>query len=36
MYWPLLSGFIAFILITILLGWLTDAARRGGADRDTH
>jgi hypothetical protein len=33
MYWPLLGGFIAFLLIALLLGWIMDPARRGDADR---
>jgi hypothetical protein len=32
MYWPLLGGFIAFVLIAILLGWIMDTSRRGDAD----
>jgi hypothetical protein len=27
-YWPLAIGFIVFILIAILLGWILDPARR--------
>jgi hypothetical protein len=30
MYWPLLGGFIAFLLIAVLLGWIMDAPRRRG------
>lgn len=34
MYWPLIGGFIAFVLLTILIGWIMDAPnRRGDADR---
>jgi hypothetical protein len=33
MYWPLLGGFIAFVLVALLLGWILDPARRGDADR---
>jgi F0F1-type ATP synthase assembly protein I len=29
MYWPLIGGFIAVVLITILIGWITDSSRRG-------
>jgi hypothetical protein len=36
MYWPLVGGFIALLLVTILIGWLTDSKRRGDADRDQH
>ncbi len=28
MYWPLIGGFIAFVLIAILLGWILDPDRR--------
>jgi hypothetical protein len=28
MYWPLIGGFIAFILIAVLLGWILDPDRR--------
>lgn len=33
MYWPLLGGFIAFVLVALLLGWILDPARHGDADR---
>jgi hypothetical protein len=32
MFWPLAGGFIAFILVAILLGWILDPSRRGDAD----
>lgn len=32
MYWPLIGGFIAFVLVAILLGWIMDPVRR----RDDH
>jgi hypothetical protein len=28
MFWPLIGGFIAFVLLTVLIGWLVDPARR--------
>lgn len=34
MYWPLIGGFIAFVLLAILLGWVMD--RGGDASRDRH
>jgi hypothetical protein len=34
MYWPLIGGFIAFILIAIFMGWMMDTSRRG--DRNGH
>jgi len=33
MYWPLIGGFIAFVLIAVLLGWIMDTSRGGDADR---
>jgi hypothetical protein len=27
-YWPLIGGFIAFVLIAILLGWIMDSSRQ--------
>ncbi len=34
MFWPLIGGFIAFVLVAILLGWIMDPARR--ADHEQH
>jgi hypothetical protein len=31
MFWPLIVGFIVVFLLTILLGWILDPARRRGA-----
>jgi hypothetical protein len=28
MYWPLIGGFIAFVLLAVLLGWILDPDRR--------
>jgi hypothetical protein len=28
-FWPLIGGFIAFVLLALLLGWILDPARRG-------
>jgi hypothetical protein len=33
-FWPLIGGFIAFVLITILIGWLVDPSRRGDSGPD--
>jgi hypothetical protein len=33
MYWPLVGGFIAVVLLTIFLGWVMDVSRRGDGDR---
>jgi hypothetical protein len=32
-YWPLIIGFVCFVLVTILIGWIVDAPRRRGTDR---
>jgi hypothetical protein len=35
MYWPLIGGFVAFVLVAIFLGWIMDTSRHGGrADHD--
>ena len=36
MYWPLIGGFIAFLVIAVFLGWILDPDRAGGQDRDRH
>jgi hypothetical protein len=36
MYWPLLGGFIAFVLVAILMGWIMDPARRRDGDHNQH
>jgi hypothetical protein len=33
-YWPLIGGFIAVVLITILIGWIMDSSRHGDAEND--
>jgi F0F1-type ATP synthase assembly protein I len=33
MYWPLIAGFVGVVLVTLLLGWLTDTSRRNDIDR---
>jgi hypothetical protein len=33
MYWPLIGGFVAFLVIVALLGWIMDAPRRRDAGR---
>jgi hypothetical protein len=30
MFWPLIGGFIAFVLLAIFMGWLMDTSRHGG------
>jgi F0F1-type ATP synthase assembly protein I len=36
MFWPLAGGFIAFILVAVLLGWILDPSRRRDADGQGH
>ena len=36
MFWPLIGGFIAFVLIAVILGWILDSSRQDGAGRDGH
>jgi F0F1-type ATP synthase assembly protein I len=33
MYWPLIAGFIAVVLLTLLIGWLVDSSRQRNANR---
>jgi hypothetical protein len=28
MFWPLIGGFIAFVLFAVLMGWIMDAPSR--------
>jgi hypothetical protein len=32
MYWPLIGGFIAVLVLTLLIGWIMDTSRRGKSD----
>jgi hypothetical protein len=34
MFWPLIGGFVAFILLAIFMGWVMDTSRH--SDRDGH
>lgn len=37
MYWPLFGGFVAFVLLALIMGWVMDPKRHGDADRrDRH
>jgi hypothetical protein len=33
MFWPLIGGFIVFVLLAIFMGWILDPARRGNIDK---
>jgi hypothetical protein len=35
-YWPLIGGFIAFVVIAVLIGRAVDPGHGGDADRDRH
>lgn len=32
MYWPLIGGFIAFVLLAIVMGYVMDQGRKGDSD----
>jgi hypothetical protein len=32
MFWPLIGGFIFFVLLAIFMGWLLDPSRRHDAE----
>jgi len=36
MFWPLIVGFVLFILLAVFLGWVLDPSRHGGAGNDGH
>jgi len=36
MYAPLLGGFIAFVLLAVLIGWAVDPSRREDSESDQH
>ena len=33
MYWPLIGGVIAFVLLAVFMGWVMDTSRRGDGER---
>jgi hypothetical protein len=35
-FWPLIGGFVVFVLIAVVLGWILDPSRRSGVDGDHH
>jgi F0F1-type ATP synthase assembly protein I len=35
-FWPLIGGFVAFVLVAVLLGWILDPSRHRGADGEHH
>jgi hypothetical protein len=36
MYWPLIGGFLAFVLLAVLIGWAVDPSRHGDTNHDGH
>jgi hypothetical protein len=36
MFWPLIGGFVAFVLLSILVGWVVDPGRRRDSGPDRH
>jgi hypothetical protein len=36
MFWPLIGGFIAFVLLAVVIGWVMDSSRHDGAGGDGH
>jgi hypothetical protein len=36
MYWPLLGGFIAFVLLAVIIGYFVDPSRAQPSERDKH
>ena len=36
MFWPLAGGFIAFVLVAVLLGWILDPSRHSDTDGHGH
>lgn len=36
MYWPLLGGFIAFVLLAVIIGYFVDPARSGESSEREH
>jgi hypothetical protein len=36
MFWPLIAGFVGFVLFALLMGWIMDPARRPDSSGDGH
>jgi hypothetical protein len=36
MFWPLIVGFVVFVLFAVFMGWVMDPDRRGDGDREGH
>jgi hypothetical protein len=35
-YWPLIGGFIAFLIVLLLLGWVLDRSEQRDPGRQQH
>jgi hypothetical protein len=35
-YWPLIGGFIAFVLFAVVMGWVMDRPRQSDGDGPGH
>jgi hypothetical protein len=33
MFWPLIAGFVAFVLLAVFMGWVMDTSRHGDHER---
>lgn len=36
MYWPLIGGFIAFLVVVLLIGWAIDTSSRASGGGSGH
>jgi hypothetical protein len=36
MFWPLIAGFVAFVLLAVFMGWIMDTSRHGERDGERH
>jgi len=36
MFWPLIVGFVLFVLLAVFLGWVMDPSRHRDAGNDGH
>lgn len=36
MFIPLIGGFVAVVLVTLLIGWILDSSARRASERDRH
>jgi hypothetical protein len=36
MYWPLIAGFVAFLILLLLIGWAIDRSARRSDSSSSH